>query len=108
MPAPISALRHRLGATLDLPRAFVSSMSDVLTASHFEEVEAYCMFLGYARSGHSLLGSLLDAHPDVVIAHELDALRYLRGAFGRAQVYSLILQNARRFADGGDVFLTSR
>ncbi len=29
-------------------------MSDVMTASHrFQEVEAYCMFLGYARSGHS-------------------------------------------------------
>jgi hypothetical protein len=38
-------------------------------------------FLGYPRSGHSLVGSLLDAHPDAVIAHELHALRHLaRGA----------------------------
>ena len=28
-------------------------------------------FVGWQRSGHSIIGSLLDGHPDVVIAHEL-------------------------------------
>lgn len=67
----------------------------------FDGVEAFCMFIGYARSGHSLLGSLLDAHPHAVIAHELDALRYFRLGFRRQQVYSLIVENARRFAEEG-------
>ena len=40
-----------------------------------QSVEAFCIFIGYPRSGHSLLGSLLDAHPEMVIAHELDVLR---------------------------------
>ena len=30
------------------------------------------MFVGYPRSGHTLIGSLLDAHPHIVIANELD------------------------------------
>ena len=34
-----------------------------------------CLFIGYPRSGHSLVGSLLDAHPDVVIAHEVNVLK---------------------------------
>lgn len=38
----------------------------------FESVETICLFIGNARSGHSLVGSLLDAHPHAVIAHELD------------------------------------
>lgn len=59
------------------------------------------MFVGYPRSGHSLAGSLLDAHPEAVISHELDALRYLRAGFSRPQVYALILENDRRFTEEG-------
>lgn len=56
------------------------------------------MFIGYPRSGHSLVGSLLNAHPDVLIAHELDALRYIgSGVVGRAQLLSLIVQAERQF-----------
>jgi len=85
---------------MELPRVFMSSLVGA-SQHHLDDVEAYCMFLGYARSGHSLLGSLLDAHPNAVIAHELDALRYFRLGFTRKQVYSLILENSRRFAAGG-------
>ena len=28
------------------------------------------LFIGYARSGHSIIGSMMDAHPDMMIAHE--------------------------------------
>ncbi|PSP19753.1 MAG: sulfotransferase family protein [Cyanobacteria bacterium SW_5_48_44] len=38
----------------------------------FQNVDKYCMFIGYPRSGHSLVGSLLDAHPNIIIAHELN------------------------------------
>ncbi len=64
----------------------------------FDEVETYCMFIGHARSGHSLVGSLLSAHPDIVIAHELDALRYVRWRFNRDQLYHLILQRDQQFS----------
>jgi hypothetical protein len=67
----------------------------------FDQVEVYCMFVGYPRSGHSLVGSLLDAHPDVVIAHELDVLRLLRFGFRRNQLYALILANDRSFTAAG-------
>lgn len=32
------------------------------------------MFIGYPRSGHTLVRSLLDAHPNVIIANELDVI----------------------------------
>ncbi|MCH8955883.1 sulfotransferase [candidate division KSB1 bacterium] len=60
----------------------------------FKDVQAYCMFLGYPRSGHSIIGALLDAHPNAVIAHEQAALQYVRAGFGRLRLYSLLLQNS--------------
>ena len=33
-------------------------------------VDSFVFFVGYARSGHSIVASMLDAHPNVVIAHE--------------------------------------
>ncbi len=67
----------------------------------FEGVGVYCMFIGYPRSGHSLVGSLLDAHPHAIIAHELDALKFVEAGFGKLQLYQLLLDNSRRFARGG-------
>src|SRR5687767_7508658 len=51
-------------------------------------VSSYVFFVGYPRSGHSLVGSLLDAHPDMAIAHEMDALRFVRG-YSRNQLFHL-------------------
>jgi hypothetical protein len=85
-----------------LPLLYLSSLGrGARQRDLFDQVERYCMFLGYPRSGHSLVGSLLDAHPDVVIAHELDALRLLRLRFGRDQLYALILANDRSFTAAG-------
>ncbi|MEM1319712.1 MAG: sulfotransferase [Bacteroidota bacterium] len=67
----------------------------------FSEVEAYVMFVGYPRSGHSLVGSLLDAHPDIVIAHELDALHYFDQSYSQEQIFYLILENSRRQGQAG-------
>ena len=67
----------------------------------FAGVETYCMFIGYPRSGHSLVGSLLDAHRHAVIAHELDALSYLGRRFGRPQVWALILDRNAAFGERG-------
>ena len=61
----------------------------------FTQVQTYCMFVGYPRSGHSLVGSLLDAHPDMVIAHELDDSGSSRTASDAASC-TLILNNSRR------------
>jgi hypothetical protein len=61
----------------------------------FATIDAYCMFVGYPHSGHSLVGSLLDAHRHAVIAHELDVLRHVRGRLGRNQVFSLVVESHR-------------
>ena len=33
------------------------------------------MFIGYPRSSHSLVGAILDAHPEIIIPHEYNVLQ---------------------------------
>lgn len=65
----------------------------------FSQVDTYCLFLGHARSGHSILGALLDAHPDMVVSDELDAVRYVAAGYSRDQVLWLSVKVARDQAD---------
>lgn len=67
-------------------------------AALFEQVQTYCMFVGYPRSGHSIVGSLLDAHPEAVIAHEASALQHLRLGFDRGRLFYALLANSERHA----------
>jgi hypothetical protein len=69
--------------------------------SIFENIESYCMFVGYPRTGHSLIGSLLDAHENIVVAHEMNALRFLKAGFNQRQIFTLILENSRSAARHG-------
>jgi hypothetical protein len=42
--------------------------------------QTFLLFFGYPRSGHSMVASLLDAHPEAAVANEYDAMKaYLQG-----------------------------
>jgi hypothetical protein len=68
---------------------------------HFQHVDTFCLFIGHQRAGGSLVGSLLSAHPNVVIANELDVLRFVKAGFSREQIYALILAKDRAFDRAG-------
>ena len=67
------------GAPLFL-RSLVWSFRDRNLVSN---VRTYCMFIGYPRSGHTLVAALLDAHPDMVVCTGGRALGLLRRASWR-------------------------
>lgn len=68
----------------------------------FEAVHTYVMFLGIGRSGTTLLGALLDAHPNVVIANEKNTLKYLYPfSFSRDRIFRLLQRNAAKQATKG-------
>lgn len=67
----------------------------------FQSVRTYVMFIGYPRSGHTLVGFLLDAHANAIVASQISALRYLRHGFGIAQTFHVLLGNSRRVARVG-------
>ena len=41
-----------------------------LSNSEVEGVEKFVLFIGHGRSGHSIIGSLMDAHPNIIISHQ--------------------------------------
>jgi len=67
----------------------------------YPDLRAFCLFASYGRSGHSLVGSLLDAHPDVVIAHEANALRLVAEGMKRDELYQTLLDNSHRSFERG-------
>jgi sulfotransferase family protein len=67
----------------------------------FARLERFCGFIGYSQSGHTLVGSLINAHPDAVIAHELDVLHLVAEDLTRDELFALILARDREFATLG-------
>ena len=43
----------------------------------YNGVESFVLFVGYPRSGHSLVGAILDSHPEIIISNEFDLLTKL-------------------------------
>lgn len=85
----------------DWARLYVESALGARENPGFEDLRHFCFFIGYARSGHTLVGTMLNAHPEVVIAHELDAVRFVRHRFTRPQLFSLLLRRDQQFGSIG-------
>jgi len=81
-------------------RAFISA-SAFFRPVPCARLEHFLVFAGYPRSGSSTLGSLLDAHPQILVSHELNVLKQLLRGYGRGQLFAMIARNSRRFADSG-------
>jgi hypothetical protein len=81
-------LRARLKYTTDDPR--------------WKDVQAFCLFVGYPRSGSTLLASILNAHPDAVLAHEADVLGLVRFGLNRDQLCEALMHCADEFAASGN------
>jgi len=62
----------------------------------FQDVHTFCAFIGHNKSGTSMIGSLLDAHPHVALSDEVDALQYVSAGFKRDQIFYLLLKGSRR------------
>ncbi len=69
--------------------------------STYDDIGIYCMFIGYPRSGHTLIGASLDAHPNVILGHEMDALKYVIKGESRDKIYSRLLGMSKTFISIG-------
>lgn len=74
-------------------RAWRSSLGD----RRFSEVECFVQFAGFPRSGHSIVGSILDAHEHCVVSHELDAMGLVAADFSLSEIAALIRENSSDF-----------
>lgn len=65
------------------------------------ELRAFCLFVGYPRSGSTLLASMLNAHPAILLGHELDVLGFVRLGASKGQLFHAIRSSADAFAQSG-------
>ena len=65
----------------------------------FRDVQHVFFLVGYPRSGSTLIGSMLNAHPEMVIAHESDLFRYVHRGIGRNQLFAILLMRDQQFAE---------
>ncbi len=69
----------------------------------FSELKSFCLFIGHGRSGSTLVGHLLNAHPNIVMSNELDALKYLDKGLTQKQLFALIHFVSKRVALRGSL-----
>ena len=69
----------------------------------FRHVRCVLIFLGYPRSGSSILGSILDAHKNILIAHEFNMLQYIQQGYTSRQLFYLLAKNSRQFTAKGRI-----
>lgn len=67
----------------------------------YRNVNYFVQFLSFPRSGHSLIGSLLDAHRDAIISHELDAMGLIHKGLSERMICGLIELNSDDFTLNG-------
>ena len=97
-------LRSRAFRRVNTARRHALASSALRRApDRFARVRTFCFFVGHNKSGASLLGGLLDAHSHVVLADEVDALRYVEVGFTRDQIFQLLERGSRSEARKGRV-----
>ena len=73
----------------------------VIDQNMLKDLQYFCMFIGYPYSGHSLVGSIIDAHPNAVISHELHVGRWVKKGYPKERIFSMIILNSLSFAQHG-------
>ena len=81
----------------ELKRYAKSLLYGHLRSGSWKDIETFCMFIGYQRSGHSFIGALLDAHPDAMMGMEVDALNLVQMGYSRKQLFYCLLRNSEVF-----------
>ncbi|WP_169334851.1 sulfotransferase [Salinimonas chungwhensis] len=76
-------------------------MKSIYSPRAFSRINNFVQFLSFPRSGHSLIGSLLDAHPNAIVSHELDAMGLIHKGVPQAPIYGLIENNSKTFTQHG-------
>ena len=76
----------------------MSRYRNLRNPERFAATDVLCVFIGHVKSGGSLLGAMLDAHPDALVSDEVGVLKYLEAGFSREQIFHLIEKGSRREA----------
>ena len=82
-------------------RFAASALRTPFSLGDYPELSVFCLFVGYPRSGSTLIASMLNAHPDILLGHELDVLGFVRWGAGKEQLLHGIRSSADDFWTSG-------
>lgn len=82
-------IMHRVFDRLSLP---LDSLLETGCRWLLTDAHTLCLFIGHDRSGHSLIGHLLNQHPLIAIAHEYGLVDKLRDQRNQRCIYQLLVQ----------------
>lgn len=82
-------------------RFLASAARASITPEELSALGSFCVFVGYPRSGSTLVASMLNAHPHILLGQELDALGFTRWGASRDQLVHAIRSSADAFAQSG-------
>ncbi|MDI9547487.1 MAG: sulfotransferase [Chloroflexota bacterium] len=100
----VSVLESDATRRLSMARRYLTSYGHtVVNPARFKDVKICCVFIGHTKSGSSLLGSMLDAHRNAIIADGSDMLQYVPAGFSKEQLFHLLVKCSRREALKGRV-----
>jgi len=81
-----------------------SAVRKDLPQSVIDGVKTFVFFLGHGRSGHSIVGSLMDGHPHMVISYQLGLFELLASgslAPDKSTIFNRVWENAKQTAKNG-------
>ena len=69
----------------------------------YQRVDTLLLFVGYPRSRHTLLASLLDGHSHMVVANEINLFIRLKNGeeFKRNELFDMLVEGSQDFLKGG-------
>ena len=82
---------------LTFPYRVWMSIYFLFKKKYFTHLKTFCFFIGYPRSGHTLIGALIDAHPNAFMGIEVNVLNLLKHKFNRNQVLGVIVRRNNFF-----------
>ena len=88
-------------SSLNIFRYFKSLIVSLINRKEIKNIQAYCLFVGHARSGHTLIGALLNAHPDIVMAQEERTIEFIKSGYSIGQLFSIVKESSKRFVNDG-------
>lgn len=99
-----SLLNSQAARQISMARRYLTTLyQDRRQPGLFRNLKTFCLFIGHTKSGSSMLGSMLDAHRNAILADGSDALQYVSLGFIKEQLFHILLKCSRREAMKGRV-----
>ncbi len=101
MRSLIKEIKKRSINKVTIVSRYISSLIlGTLNQKKFKNIDNFCFFIGYPRSGHTLVASLLNAHPNIMISIEYNILAYIDlFPCTKNQLYYAVTNNSKKFTN---------